>query len=36
MLLVGFIMIIVAGIMMTTDGANKNGFQNGKQLILRV
>jgi hypothetical protein len=36
MLLVGFIMIIVAGIMMTIDGASSGNFKKGKDLILKI
>jgi hypothetical protein len=35
-LIIGFVMILVGGIMMTTEGLNPNGFKQGKAMIIKV
>jgi hypothetical protein len=36
MLIIGLLMIIVAGVMMTTEGVKTGNFKTGKNLILKV
>ncbi|MDR0651555.1 MAG: hypothetical protein LBG59_09505 [Candidatus Peribacteria bacterium] len=36
MLIVGLLLIIVAGVMMTTEGVKTGNFKAGKNLILKV
>jgi hypothetical protein len=36
MLIIGLLMIIVAGVMMAMEGANTGSYKSGKSLILKV
>jgi hypothetical protein len=36
MLVVGFLMILIAGVMMTTWGASPNNYKSGKDMIFKV
>ncbi|MDR2541166.1 MAG: hypothetical protein LBD11_05370 [Candidatus Peribacteria bacterium] len=36
MLVIGFMMILIAGVMMTTGGVSANNYKTGKEMIFKV